>query len=52
MCMQTNVASGQADGINEHAMVSRLPVPRVQPVGLPVKGLTMRSAQLLRGQLI
>ena len=45
MHMQTNVASGQADATNDHAMVSGLPKPRVQPVGLPVQGLTMRSAE-------
>ena len=47
MCMQTNIASGQADATNEHAMVSRLPEPQVQHIGLPVQGLTMRSGRVV-----
>ena len=47
--MQTNVARGQADATNEHAMVSRLLEPRVQPVGLPVQGLTMHLGRVVRG---
>ena len=49
MRMQTNVARGQADARNKHAMVSRLPEPRVQHVGLPMQGLTMRSGRVVRG---
>ena len=48
MRMQTNVARGQADATDEHAMVSRLLEPRVQPVGLPVQGLTMRLGRVVR----
>ena len=48
MCTQTNVASGQADATNEHAMVFRLPKPRVQPVGLAVQGPTMRLGRVVR----
>ena len=47
MRMQTNIASGQADATNEHAMVSRLPEPQVQHIGLPVQGLTMRSGRVV-----
>lgn len=48
MRMQTNVGGGQADATNKHAMVSRLPEPRVQPVGLPVQGPTMRLGRVVR----